>query len=107
MNGNPKKIQTTLFIGSPIESTTYKFAKCLQDRFGIIEGITDKEYTDSFFSQANISLDEKLKIESNYHGLCNGGHELILNKNEVKSKKSFFAVINKLIEKNIGYVSFK
>lgn len=75
--------------------------------YGKLEGITDKEYTDSFFSQANISLDEKLKIESNYHGLCNGGHELILNKNEVKSKKSFFAVINKLIEKNIGYVSFK
>lgn len=75
--------------------------------YGKIEGITDKEYTDSFLTNSNISLNEKIKIESNYHSLCNGGHELILNRNEIKTKKSFFEIIDKLIENSIGFVSFK
>lgn len=75
--------------------------------YGQLDGVTDKDYTDSFFTKANLSLDDKLKIESNYHALCNGGHELVLNRQEIKTKKRFLEVINKLIENNIGYVSFK
>lgn len=75
--------------------------------YGKIDGITDVKYTDSFFTNSNITLNEKIKIESNYHSLCNGGHELILNKNDIKTKKNFFTVINKLIENSIGFVSFK
>ncbi len=75
--------------------------------YGKIDGITDKKYTDSFFAGNNLPLTEKIKIESNYHALCNGGHELVLNKSEVKTKKSFLRIISELIEYNIGYVSFK
>ncbi len=62
--------------GSPIESTTYKFAKCLQQRFGIIEGVTDKGYiTNSYHVNVTEPIDAfaKLKFESEFQSLSTGG----------------------------------
>ena len=62
--------------GTPLESTTYKFAKCLQKRFGIIEGVTDKNYiTNSYHVHVteNINAFEKLKFESQFQELSPGG----------------------------------
>lgn len=62
--------------GSPIESTTYKFAKCLKNRFGIIKDITDHNYiTNSYHVNVREDIDpfEKLKIESKFQRLSPGG----------------------------------
>ena len=62
--------------GSPIESTTYKFAKCLKQRFGTIEGITDKDYiTNSYHVPVFEQIDAftKLKLESEFQKLSPGG----------------------------------
>ena len=62
--------------GSPIESTTYKFAKCLQRRFGIIEGVTDKGYiTNSYHVKVTEPIDafSKLKFEADFQALSTGG----------------------------------
>lgn len=62
--------------GSPIESTTYKFAKCLKKRFGVIEGITDKDYiTNSYHINVREEIDpfSKLAIEAEYQKLSQGG----------------------------------
>jgi ribonucleoside-triphosphate reductase len=62
--------------GTPIESTTYKFAKCLQERFGIIEGVTDKNYiTNSYHIKVTEDIDafNKLRIESKFQKLSPGG----------------------------------
>ena len=62
--------------GTPLESTTYKFAKCLQRRFGIIEGVTDKNYiTNSYHVHVTEPIDafEKLKLESEFQVLSPGG----------------------------------
>lgn len=62
--------------GSPIESTTYKFAKCLKDRFGVIQGITDKDYiTNSYHVPVFEEIDafSKLKLESEFQQLSPGG----------------------------------
>lgn len=62
--------------GTPLESTTYKFAKCLQKRFGIIEGVTDKNYiTNSYHVHVTekINAFEKLKFEAQFQELSPGG----------------------------------
>ena len=62
--------------GTPLESTTYKFAKCLQRRFGIIEGITDKGYiTNSYHVHVTeeINAFDKLKFEAQFQHLSPGG----------------------------------
>ena len=62
--------------GTPLESTTYKFAKCLQKRFGIIEGVTDKSYiTNSYHIHVTeeINAFEKLEFESQFQTLSPGG----------------------------------
>ena len=62
--------------GTPLESTTYKFAKCLQKRFGIVEGITDKNYiTNSYHVHVSEQIDAftKLKFESDFQRLSPGG----------------------------------
>ena len=62
--------------GTPIESTTYKFAKCLQRRFGVIEGITDKKYiTNSYHVHVTekINAFDKLAFESKFQKLSPGG----------------------------------
>ncbi len=62
--------------GTPMESTTYKFAKCLQKRFGVIEGVTDKNYiTNSYHVHVSEEIDafNKLKFESEFQKLSPGG----------------------------------
>lgn len=62
--------------GSPIESTTYKFAKCLKKRFGVIEGITDKDYiTNSYHVHVTEEIDafNKLALEAKFQKLSPGG----------------------------------
>ncbi len=73
------KKETNIFFslyGTPLESTTYKFAKCLQKRFGIIEGVTDKAYiTNSYHVHVTEQIDafEKLRFESQFQALSTGG----------------------------------
>lgn len=62
--------------GSPIESTTYKFARCLKDRFGIVKGITDRDYiTNSYHVPVFEEIDafSKLRLESEFQRLSPGG----------------------------------
>ncbi len=62
--------------GTPLESTTYKFAKCLQKRFGIIEGVTDRNYiTNSYHIHVSEQIDafSKLALESEFQALSPGG----------------------------------
>ena len=62
--------------GTPMESTTYKFAKCLQKRFGIIKGVTDKNYiTNSYHVHVSEEIDafKKLKFEADFQKLSPGG----------------------------------
>ena len=62
--------------GTPLESTTYKFAKCLQSKFGRVEGVTDKNYiTNSYHIHVTEEIDafEKLRIESKFQALSPGG----------------------------------
>ncbi|MBQ7548728.1 MAG: anaerobic ribonucleoside-triphosphate reductase [Clostridia bacterium] len=62
--------------GTPLESTTYKFAKCLQTRFGIIKGVTDKNYiTNSYHVHVTEDIDafSKLALESKFQALSPGG----------------------------------
>lgn len=62
--------------GTPLESTTYKFAKCLQKRFGVIEGVTDKGYiTNSYHVHVTEPIDAftKLKFESEFQAMSPGG----------------------------------
>ena len=62
--------------GTPIESTTYKFAKCLKDRFGVVKGITDRNYiTNSYHVPVFEEIDAftKLKLESEFQKLSPGG----------------------------------
>ena len=72
---NAENIDYSLY-GTPLESTTYKFAKCLQRRFGVIEGITDRGYiTNSYHIHVTEEIDafEKLAIESKFQALSPGG----------------------------------
>ena len=62
--------------GTPLESTTYKFAKCLQNRFGIVEGVTDKSYiTNSYHVHVTEPMDafDKLAFEAKFQALSPGG----------------------------------
>lgn len=62
--------------GTPLESTTYKFAKCLKKRFGVIEGVTEKDYiTNSYHVHVTEEIDafSKLKFESEFQALSPGG----------------------------------
>jgi len=62
--------------GTPLESTTYKFAKCLQNRFGVVEGVTDRQYiTNSYHVHVTEEIDafDKLALESKFQALSPGG----------------------------------
>ena len=62
--------------GTPLESTTYKFAKCLQNRFGVVEGVTDRQYiTNSYHVHVTEQIDafDKLALESKFQALSPGG----------------------------------
>ncbi len=73
------KKETTIgfgIYGTPLESTTYKFAKCLQKRFGVIKDVTDKNYiTNSYHVHVTEEIDafDKLKFESKFQALSTGG----------------------------------
>ena len=72
---NQHNIDFSLY-GTPLESTTYKFAKCLQKRFGIVPGITDRNYiTNSYHVHVTEQIDAftKLKFESDFQRLSPGG----------------------------------
>ena len=72
---NAENIDYSLY-GTPLESTTYKFAKCLQKRFGIVPGITDRNYiTNSYHVHVTEQIDAftKLKFESEFQSLSPGG----------------------------------
>ena len=72
---NAENIDYSLY-GTPLESTTYKFAKCLQKRFGIVPGITDRNYiTNSYHVHVTEPIDafSKLKFESQFQALSTGG----------------------------------
>ena len=76
---NRWKAETTIgfgIYGTPLESTTYKFAKCLQKRFGIVEGVTDKSYiTNSYHVHVTEEIDafSKLAFEAKFQALSTGG----------------------------------
>ena len=76
---NKWKEETTIgfgIYGTPLESTTYKFAKCLQKRFGVIKGVTDKAYiTNSYHVHVTEPIDafEKLAFEAQFQALSTGG----------------------------------
>ena len=76
---NRWKTETTIgfgIYGTPLESTTYKFAKCLQKRFGIIPGVTDKNYiTNSYHVHVTEEIDafQKLAFEAQFQALSTGG----------------------------------
>ena len=92
--------------GSPIESTTYKFAKCLKKRFGIVKGITDKDYvTNSYHITPSQPIDafSKLSIESEFQALSLGGAiSYVETPNVEKNPKAILEVI-KHIYNNIMY----
>ena len=76
---NQWKAETTIgfgIYGTPLESTTYRFAKCLQQRFGIVEGVTDKNYiTNSYHVHVTeeINAFDKLSFEAQFQALSTGG----------------------------------
>ncbi len=76
---NGWKAETTIgfgIYGTPLESTTYRFAKCLQQRFGIVEGVTDKNYiTNSYHVHVTeeINAFDKLAFEAKFQALSTGG----------------------------------
>ena len=92
--------------GSPIESTTYKFAKCLKKRFGIVPGITDKDYvTNSYHITPSQKIDafSKLKIESEFQELSPGGAiSYVETPNMTKNIPALLEII-KYIYDNIMY----
>ena len=92
--------------GSPIESTTYKFAKCLQKRFGVIPGITDKSYiTNSYhvFVGEEIDAFAKLKFESQFQALSTGGAISYVAVPDMKDNIPAVLQVIRFIYENIMY----
>ena len=92
--------------GTPIESTTYKFAKCLQKRFGKIKGITDKNYiTNSYHVPVFEEIDafSKLKLESEFQRLSPGGAISYVETPNLQNNLEVVLQIMKFIYDNIMY----
>lgn len=92
--------------GSPIESTTYKFAKCLKKRFGIIEGITDRNYiTNSYHVPVfeKINPFKKLTIESKFQSLSLGGAISYVECADLQNNIPAILEVIKFIYDNIMY----
>ncbi|MEY8386973.1 anaerobic ribonucleoside-triphosphate reductase [Oscillospiraceae bacterium 38-13] len=92
--------------GTPLESTTYKFAKCLQRRFGIIEGINDKGYiTNSYHVHVteNINAFEKLKFEAQFQHLSPGGAISYVEVPDMQNNLEAVLQVMKFIYDNIIY----
>ena len=92
--------------GTPIESTTYKFAKCLRDRFGVIKGITDRDYiTNSYHVPVFEEIDAftKLKLESEFQRLSPGGAISYVETPNLQNNLDAVIAIIKFIYDNIMY----
>lgn len=92
--------------GTPIESTTYKFAKCLQKRFGVIEGITDKNYiTNSYHVNVREEIDpfEKLEIGAKFQELSPGGAISYIESSNMNDNIPALLEVIKFIYENIMY----
>ena len=92
--------------GTPMESTTYKFAKCLQKRFGIIKGVTDKNYiTNSYHVHVTEPIDafSKLKFEADFQKLSPGGAISYVEVPNMQNNIPAVLAIMKYIYNNIMY----
>ena len=92
--------------GTPLESTTYKFAKCLQRRFGVIEGITDKGYiTNSYHVHVTeeINAFDKLKFEAQFQHLSPGGAISYVEVPDLQNNLEAVLQVMKFIYDNIIY----
>ena len=92
--------------GTPMESTTYKFSKCLQKRFGIIPGVTDKNYiTNSYHVHVTEEIDafSKLKFESEFQKLSPGGAISYVEVPNMKQNIPAVLSVMKFIYDNIMY----
>ena len=92
--------------GTPMESTTYKFAKCLQKRFGVIPGVTDKNYiTNSYHVHVSEKIDafSKLKFESDFQKLSPGGAVSYVEVPNMQNNIPAVLSVMKFIYNNIMY----
>ncbi len=92
--------------GTPLESTTYKFAKCLQKRFGIVKNVTDKSYiTNSYHIHVTEEIDafEKLAIESKFQALSPGGAISYVEVPNMQNNIDAVLSVMKFIYDNIMY----
>ncbi len=92
--------------GTPIESTTYKFAKCLKERFGVVKGITDRDYiTNSYHVPVFEEIDafDKLKLESEFQVLSPGGAISYVETPNLTNNLDVVIEIIKFIYDNIMY----
>ena len=92
--------------GTPLESTTYKFAKCLQKRFGKIEGVTDRNYiTNSYHVHVTEPIDafEKLKFESQFQQLSPGGAISYVEVPDMQNNLDAVLSVMQYIYENIMY----
>lgn len=92
--------------GTPLESTTYKFAKCLQKRFGMIEGVTDKNYiTNSYHVHVTeeINAFDKLKFEAQFQNLSPGGAVSYVEVPNMENNIGAVLEVMKYIYNNIMY----
>ena len=92
--------------GTPIESTTYKFAKCLKERFGVIKGITDRDYiTNSYHVPVFEEIDAftKLKLESEFQKLSPGGAISYIETADLNNNIDSVLEVIKFIYDNIMY----
>ena len=100
-----EKIDYSLY-GTPLESTTYKFSKCLQQRFGIIEGVTDKNYiTNSYHIHVTEPIDafDKLAFESKFQALSPGGAISYVEVPNMQQNLEAVLQVMKFIYDNIMY----
>ena len=102
---NAEDIDYSLY-GTPLESTTYKFAKCLQKRFGVIEGITDKGYiTNSYHVHVTEPIDAftKLEFEAQFQHLSPGGAISYVEVPDMQNNIDAVLEVMKFIYDNIMY----
>ena len=100
-----EKIDYSLY-GTPLESTTYKFSKCLQQRFGIIEGVTDKNYiTNSYHIHVTEPIDafDKLAFEAKFQALSPGGAISYVEVPNMQQNLEAVLQVMKFIYDNIMY----
>jgi ribonucleoside-triphosphate reductase len=92
--------------GTPLESTTYKFAKCLQKRFGVVEGVTDRNYiTNSYHIHVTEPIDafEKLALEAKFQALSPGGAISYIEVPDMQNNLDAVLGVMRFIYDNIMY----